>query len=146
MENIQKVSENTKFASINVKIEQEGFNFENKVIQIRDITFKQGFNFVAKTMHKYLVLQRLLKNSKNRPKLSKEFSITIETSDGQTFAQTTKIQLPTNLTKVPKFEEKLLKVVGITVLNERDDNYWENAFLITEGHNPNFPLVIAESE
>lgn len=132
-------------ASINVKIEQGQFFFQSELVQIKDISFREGFNFVGKALYKYLTMQKLMvSNTKNRPKLSEPFNITIETSDGETYGQRVKIQLPTSLEKVPAFENKLLQICGISILNERDDDFYENIMLIKSGNNPTFPLVNVE--
>lgn len=127
--------------TLKVTFEQDGFHYSSETNTHEAISFRDGMKFVVNAFAKHLAIAKIVQNPSKRAKISKPFNVRIETSDGETYENTVKFQLPKTADQLGHQADKLLKVMGISMLNEFDRDFAANYQLLVEGKELPYALV-----
>lgn len=110
---------------ISVKVSQNEFelsrerNYNNEV----NVTLGDAVSFVVRSVIQALAIEKTLNPSGLKKQVSFKEAFQIEISfDGKSFTETTRLNIPKQSTGIERTTDKLIRVIGLSMLNAADSN------------------------
>ena len=111
--------------NISVKVSQNEFelsrerNYNNDV----NVTLGEAVSFVVRAVIQALAIEKTLNPSGLKKQVSFKEAFQLEISfDGKSFTETTRLSIPKQALGIERTTDKLVKVVGLSMLNASDGN------------------------
>jgi hypothetical protein len=110
---------------ISVKVSQNEFELsrERNYNEDANITLGDAVSFVVRSVIQALAIEKTLNPSGLKKQVSFKEAFQIEISfDGKSFTETTRLSIPKQSTGIERTTDKLVRVIGLSMLNAADSN------------------------